>query len=238
MTRRDVLSLAAGAGILSRARLFGYSSDFWNKKDPGEWSPDEVSQLTTKSPWAKPVSAQYTPQGGGGGGFPGGGGYGGGGTGGGGTGRGGRQHGGVGMPTQSFSGTVRWESAKPVLEAMKKPLPEAFSDHYVISVSGFPLTRGRRGGTDDDSESRDSDTLDRLKGMTTLARKDGRDLQPGIVQQAPTAGFGTILFGFSKEMLSLKPDDKEVTFSTSFGRISIRTKFILKEMTYRGELAV
>jgi len=39
----------------------------------------------------------------------------------------------------SYKGTVRWESAQPVLDALKTPLPDAFANHYVIAVIGFPL---------------------------------------------------------------------------------------------------
>jgi hypothetical protein len=47
-----------------------------------------------------------------------------------------------------------------------------------------------------------------------------------------------LLFGFSKEILTLSPGDKEVTFSTHLGRLAVKTKFNLQEMLYRGDLAV
>src|ERR1035437_3141734 len=84
---------------------------------------------------------------GGGGGYPGGAGRSGGigipGIGGMGRGRGnsgGSPRGGAVSPCE---GTVRWESARPVLDAMKSPLPEAFEGRYVICVSGIPLMGGR-----------------------------------------------------------------------------------------------
>src|ERR1019366_2994035 len=113
-------------------------------------------RLITKSPWAKPIKAQYASgagNSGDGGGYPGGtgtgtgGGYPGGGQGGGYPGGGGRSRGGgIGIPgiggmgrgrgngggsprggaVSPYEGTVRWESARPVLDAMKSPLPEAF----------------------------------------------------------------------------------------------------------------
>ena len=167
----------------------------------------------------------------GGGGIPG---MGGGGMGGGRRG-GGRQQG------QSVQGTVRWESAKPVVEAMKAPLPDAFASHYVISISGFPLNGGRRRSQDDsDSSSTQStdDMLDQLKSLTYLQPKGRDGAQPGVVQKSPSSGGGTVLFGFSKEMLALKPEDKEVTFSTKLGHLLVKTKFNLKDMLYHGELAI
>jgi hypothetical protein len=80
--------------------------------------------------------------------------------------------------------------------------------------------------------------LDRLKSLTFLEPKGRDGALPGIAQQSPSAGSGNILFGFSKEILALKADDKEVTFSTKLGRLLVKTKFNLREMTYRGELAL
>ena len=272
-TRRSLLTLAAGAGITGWVRLYGSSPDFWNKKEPAEWSAEEIEHLTTKSPWSKEVNAQASMErdqsggggypGGGGGGYPGGGGgypgggggYPGGGgmggprvggmgipgMGGGGMG-GGRGRGGRARPAESYKGTVRWESAKPIMEAIKTPLPEVFANRYVISVSGFPLYGDSHSRSQDDSDSNSSDSnqdmLDRLKSLTYLEPKGREGAQPGIVQQQPSAGTRSILFGFSKEMLALKPEDKEVTFSTKLGRLLVKTKFNLKEMTYRGDFAL
>jgi hypothetical protein len=140
-TRRSILTFAAGASVTAWVRLYASSSDFWDKKPPAEWSGDEIDRLITHSPWAKQVSAEFTPSGGegshgggGGGGMrlPGGIGFpgGGGGMGGGrmGGGRGGRGGGGSGG-AQQYKGTVRWESVKPVQEALKTTLPESLAGH-------------------------------------------------------------------------------------------------------------
>jgi hypothetical protein len=273
LTRRSALMLTAGACVTGwQQRLNAFTSDFWNKKEPAEWSAQEIEQLTTKSPWSKEASAHFArdeseqsgPMGGGGGGYPGGGGGypgggggypGGGGMGGpriggmgggrmggpGGMGGGGRGRRGGG-PAQSFQGTVRWESAKPILEAMKAPLPDTFANHYVIGVSGFPMMSGRPRSEDDDNRNSSAqaseDRLDNLKSLTFLKPKDKEGEQPGLVLQQPSAGGGTYLFGFSKEMLPLTAADKEVTFTTRIGRLDVKAKFNLKEMLYRGDLAV
>jgi hypothetical protein len=253
-TRRGMLMLA-GAGVVALGRLEASGSEFWNKKDPSEWTTDEIDRLITKSPWAKEVSAQYSDTRGGssnGGSYPGGGGggYPGGGMGGprigiGGVGigmprggRGGNRGGGPGRNVSTYKGTVRWESAQPILLATKTPLPEAFADHYVISVGGIPLLgRRRSAGSEDDSTSSKDDRFDELKQSTTLQPK-GRELaQAGVVQQATGSG-STYLFGFSKELLALSKDDKELDFSTRLGDLAVKAKFIVKEMDYRGKLAV
>jgi hypothetical protein len=239
LNRRGFL-LAAGAGFVSLAPLEAFSSDFWNKKDPSEWTGAEKDQLTNKSPWAKEVNVSTPAQQNRGGGMGQPGGYPG--TGypgmGGGMG-GGRRGGGGGMPGPSYKGIVRWESAQPVRDALKESLPEGFANHYVISVGGIPLNAGSRtrSQSQDDNSQSDQDTLDRMKGVTLLQPKDKRDLQPGVVVQQP-AGYGNVYFGFAKDLVTLRPEDKEVTFITQFGSAQVKTKFYLKDMLYHGDLAV
>ena len=262
-SRRRMLELA-GLGLAAWLPLDAATADFWNKKAPGDWTSEEIDRLITKSPWAKPIKAQYAsgagnsgdgggyPGGGQGGGYPGGGGMGRprggigipgiggiGMPGGGGMGRG-RGNGGGGV--SPYEGTVRWESARAVLDAMKSPLPEAFEGRYVISVSGIPLMGGRSysAGEDDDSTAsrrQEQDDLDRLKGLSSLQPK-GRDVvQAGVVTRQVGTG-SSFLFGFSREMLPLDTRVTDILFTTQLGRLVVKAHFLPKEMQYHGELAV
>ena len=255
LTRRGLLILAAGAPAF---QLYGGSSDFWNKKDPAEWSSDEIDKLVTKSPWAKQVTASsaelsrpyggdggtgFPPAGGSGGGYPGGGYPGGGGMGG--RGGMGRRGGGGQMPI-SYTATVRWESAKPVQEALKGSLPEALAKDYVISVSGVPVLQpGRQHDDDGDttttvSKGLSDEILDRIRNLTYLEPKGKSPAQPSLVQKGPisSSGMPTLLFGFPREEMPLTADDREVTFTTQLGRIEVKTRFNLKDMMYHKELAL
>ena len=250
LTRRGLLLLASGAVAQSWFRLYAGESEFWNKKDPSQWSSDEIEKLKTKSPWAKSVtiSLRQSSSGGngGGGGYPGGGGgYPGGGMGGGGMGRG-RRGGGMGGPAPiQYHGVVRWVSAKPIQEALKSPVPEGLANAYVISVSGIPIVtadRLRTNGGDSDTTGEkgpSQDVLDRIKSLTYLEPKGKSPAQPGTVQQG-SAGFesNVLLFGFSHELLQLTPADKEVSFTTQLGRLEVKTKFNLKDMMYHKERAL
>jgi hypothetical protein len=265
LSRRSVLALA-GAGLVARESLYA-STDFWNKKDPSQWTGEQIDQLTSKSPWAKSVSAQAPPNGNGGygqgypGGYPGGGypggGYPGGGGMGGGMGRrrgmgGGRYPGGGRPAGTTYKGTVRWESAQPILDALKNPLPDAFAKHYVIGVRDIPLiedqSRRQDNGDQDSSNSGNSGnsdrsttlskrTMDDLKLSTTLQPK-GREMVSADVVQQMTPGGTYFLFGFAKDRLDFGKNDREVAFATRLGRIPVKAKFDMKEMLYHGKLAV
>ena len=264
LSRRNLFSLMGG-GLVAWRPLHAAPSGFWNKKPPADWSTEEIDALITKSPWAKEASAHgAAPEGGGygspggspnGGGYPGGSsgggigmprigipGIGGIGMGGGGRRMGGNRGGGRGQQGgELYRGTIRWESAQPVQDALKSALPDAFADHYVIAVIGFPLPSGQRRYQDEEGDnpprrSRD-DTLDNLKQFTTLQPRGKELAQAGVVQQQ-TSSNSNLLFGFSKDSLTLTKDDREVLFSTTLGRLVIRAKFNPKEMLYRGQLAV
>src|SRR5437899_5396938 len=146
LTRRT-LFLLTGAGVAGLRQLSAGAGDFWDKKPPADWTSEEIDRLLTKSPWAKEVNAQYAAGQSGGSGYPGGGypdgtGYPGGGGGSSGPGtigipgvgipgiggigfprRGGGGRGTTGQPRggqgSAFHGTVRWDSARPIRDAVK-----------------------------------------------------------------------------------------------------------------------
>jgi hypothetical protein len=270
LSRRRMFVLA-GAGVAAWLPVHAATADFWNKKAPTDWTSEEIDRLITKSPWAKQIKAQYASGTGPDTGTNTGGGYPGGGQGGGGYpggGQGGGYPGGIGIPgiggiglpggggrrrgngggsprggaVSPYEGTVRWESARPVLDAMKSPLPEAFEGHYVICVSGIPLMGGRSTGAgegDDSTASRrqEQDDLDRLKGLSSLRPKGRDEVQAGVVARQIGTG-SSFLFGFSREMLPLDTRDADIVFTTQLGRLVVKANFLPKEMLYHGELAV
>ena len=140
-TRRAFLASAGKLSLtaLTSRRLLDGAAAFWNRKAPSEWSSQEIAQLTTHSPWAREVNAEfeltsdYTT----------------GGADGPGIGRGGALTApGAGAPSQIELGrdrndnprsarhrepvTVRWESAQPVLDALGGvPLAPDLQGRYV-----------------------------------------------------------------------------------------------------------
>jgi hypothetical protein len=240
LSRRHLLTLAAAGTFCGRLD----AAEFWDKKDPVVWTPEEIDRLTTKSPWARAVTAhdsQPYGQSSNGGGYPGGGGGGGGGPriGIGGIGMGGGRRGRGGPMGQSttvtYKGLVRWESAQPIRDAVKKPLPDDFKNHYVISLNDIPWPIERN--SDANSQQTQQDRFDDLKQFTMLQPKNRAMAQPGVVQYASGSGMN-LLFGFSKETLDLSADDKEIEFVTRLGRVEVKTKFDPKEMKYHKKIAL
>jgi hypothetical protein len=225
ITRRTALALFP----LSLAAAPG---EFWNDKPPTEWSEKDVRRLLTKSPWAKEVEPEFNmgemggPPGGGMGGPPPGG-----------APMGGPPGGGMGGPPQ-FKIVVRWESAVPVREASKQSLPAEAEGHYVLSISGMPAMGDRPGpggGSAPPADFREQ-MLARIRKDTVLQPKGRNPFRPDNILPPNKDGAMLVLFPIGAE--PLKASDKEVIFQTKMGPLDLSAKFVLKDMLYRGQLAL
>ncbi len=255
LTRRNILKFAVAAPPLLRNAFASSHDEFWNSKDPAQWTDKETTQILNHSPWAKQASIES--QGNQGRmGFPGGGGAGrsgggmggaGGGMGGAGGGMGGgRGMGGGGMGqgqdggewgggSQNVHALVRWESAAPVTAAEKKSAPAAAPQSYIISVTGLPE---RQKNANDE----DNDRAERMSGMikqyTSLDRKGKDPISPDHADFTEDVDGGTWRFTFPRAGNPITVEDKDVTFITKIGRTSLKAKFSLKDMMYKDQLAL
>lgn len=239
---------SVGIIVLGSAAIL-LAGEFWQDKQPSEWTDKDVQRLETKSPWAKEASASFErgQMGGGRMGMPGGMG--------GGMGRGGRGMGGSrgGMGRGGPAGSsapkmiVRWESAAPLRDAAARGTPsdqakkvaEWARQYYVVSVTGMMMMRGR--GQDQqppqsDDASRIERMQERLKEETALKLAgSGGTIAPERIEVLDTPEGREIAFLFPRsEAVNL--DDREVDFETAMGPRQIKTKFTLKDMVYHGKL--
>jgi hypothetical protein len=232
MTRRTAIQLSAGLPAVVWTRAWGFAPrEFWNDKPPSNWTPAEIQDLLTKSPWTREATIHDTaPVGSAGSSRMGGGGR-----------RGGRV-----APTPSSGGgassiplvgawkaTVRWESARLIREALGNVDLPGMADQYVLNLLGNlpgPVI------DPDENEEKRQRTLELLKDHTQLEHKGDQVALSRVALSPPTAASpaGT-LFYFSRE-LALRLSDKVATFTTRIGTLDVKCKFALKEMLYRGHL--
>lgn len=130
--------------------------------------------------------------------------------------------------------TVRWESAAPVMAAIKRELPPDYADKYLISVTGLPMM-GRR-NPEGGSAGPNKALLNRLKEATELQRKGKDPIHAASVMMSQDGM--RVVYVFEKGSQPIEAADKDVTFATKMGQTAIKAKFSLKEMMYQGKLAL
>jgi hypothetical protein len=101
-------------------------------------------------------------------------------------------------------------------------------------VEAAPISADPRENT---PAARQRRMVEQLQSSATLEAKGREPEQPGVIRPVPRIP-GTYLFGFSKELLPLTANDREIVFTLKTALLSVRAKFDPKEMVYRGQLAV
>lgn len=249
----------ASFSILLAAASTVYAAQQPWSKDPAQWTPADAQHILSNSPWAQPAIASFAsveadnppppgpmpgqaqagmagPNGA----------------------TDGRWDGGVGrMPRggePTLPITIRWDSALPVREAFAHVSARNASGpsdgaqraakDYVITVLGLvPSGRYRTAGqlptksrSDEDSEFDPQDPEQMLEGLmadSRLTPRNQKPIRPDDVKLDASTGVLHLFFPRS-EGIDLK--DKEVTFTTRFGSMTIQKQFRLKEMVYQGKL--
>jgi hypothetical protein len=109
--------------------------------------------------------------------------------------------------------TVRWESAAPIIDALREPIPGEFAGHYAIGIVEPPPG--------------DADA--------TLQAKGKAPVQAAMTHRTR---MGVLVFGFSKELLPLGVGDKDVQFNVETAQFSLRAVFQPKDMIYKDGLSL
>jgi hypothetical protein len=228
--------VAVGAGALMLPLCLPAAPPFWNRKQPSEWSSDEITQLLTRSPWAHETNLDFEATEGGHVEMP---------AGGGASGQDGQMSSGRGQASDPAASSmrrapilVRWDSAQPLRDALQLPSIQQFEGRYVIGVSNIPpgvMNRRRRG--EPEATISMEDFLGELQGAATLEAPGKDPVGAGIVKHVPGSQ-NNYMFGFARELLPLSGGEKEVQFILRTARVSVKAKFEPKNMLYRGKLAV
>jgi len=218
--------------------------EFWETKDPSSWTNTDKQILLYRSPWAREGFARMEeknqPAAGQPAEMP--------------ESRSGAPPQGVqsvpigqpmppipradGKPVQ-FRVRARWETAKPVRLAGGPEVPELTGQFYVIRLRGLPLMPPLK------PKPGEAPPPDPNEGMLQ-AIKEGTRLER--VDKAPIlcahlfAGSGNastdVLLFFSRAADPITIADKVVMLDSRFAAFHLSIKFPLKEMMYKGELAL
>ena len=111
---------------------------------------------------------------------------------------------------------------------------------YIIAVDGVRLPRRNPNNSETapGAHQLPTEQQDRLKAVTNLMAKGKDAIQPGKIDViSEPEGKMTFRFYFPRST-ELSLDDKEVTFQTRVGPAEVRQKFVLKDMTFDGKLAL
>jgi hypothetical protein len=218
--RRFLIRALGSAAMLTHASRMFAATEFWNAKDPSKWTEEEIRNLTQNSPWAKQAVRTFkgvdNPLDEGGGNPD----------------AGGRGGGSLSHRIVTVPIVVRWESAQPILDALRVPAPPDAKDHFIVSVTNLPLAIVRRPGRGDAAAP--DEALDRLQNGATMQVKGKDPVEAGFARRTPIS---SILFGFSRDYLRLSPNDREIDFLLDMELMTVKAKFDAKEMVYHGKIA-
>ncbi len=236
------------AGTVAACLMAGVTltaGDFWEEKDFTAWSDQEVRKLLTDSPWSRTVTLVNTEfslasrVGGLSGGVVGQGvgsrgGFGGAGGGVGGDGAGNLGGGSFLDSPERVNVVVRWASALPVRQAMRRRQPPGQPIAAVpLSLDDEPFYRVAVTALPPDIADRTGD----LAGATVLTRRQGEPIHPAGVDFRYEGDLVVVEFRFPRTA-AITLADQEIEFVTRVGGTTVKKKFRLKDMVFHGRLAL
>jgi hypothetical protein len=232
--------------------LWAARKEFWETKDPASWNNDEKQMLLGQSPWAREGFARmeeksrqptlgYDRNGKlgvdmpdpGPGGSP-----------------GGLKSVPIGEPVPpapkpdsgqhlQFRVLARWETAKPVRLAGGPEVPEVAGQFYVIRLRGLPLMPPPKASAGQPAPPNPNEgMLQAIKEGSRLERPDKAAIPCAHLFTGSGNTAMDVLLFFSREAGPITIADKVVTLESRFAVFHLSVKFPLKEMVYKGELAL
>jgi hypothetical protein len=225
--------------------------EFWEGKDPASWTNEEKQVLLWQSPWAREGFARmeqkssrsvgYNNKGEKGFDVP--------------DNRPGVPTGGTksvpiggeippvpnpdtGKPIE-FHVLARWETAPPVRLAGGPELPELTGQFYVIRLRGLPLMPPPKVKPGEEApQDPNEGLLQAIKEGSRLERARKAPISCAHLFTRAGNGSPDVLLFFPRATAAITIADKLVTLESRFASFHLSIKFPLKEMVYKGELAL
>ena len=225
--------------------------EFWDGKNPAEWSAEEKQILLGDSPWAregtvrfeterKRPTAGYEGVARPGGGVPG------------------------ALPDDrpgatasvpigerpppvpstdngqsvQFRVLARWESARPVRLAGGPELPEGTAGFYVIRLRGMPLLPPPKGREAEGAAASNQSMLAAIQKNSRIVRKGKPAIPCAHLLTGSGAAATELLLFFARGKDPISVNEKAITLESRFGLFHLTVKFPLKDMLYKGALAL
>jgi len=231
MSRRYFLSVGILVGL---AGVSLWAADFWQKKKYSEWTPKEVTQMLTDSPWATQVEVNIKGVGG---------------SGGAGDGRGrpgivSSERQGRGGETESERRLsppkpkvlVRFHTALPIKQAVARARfgdqvlvsPEAarmlsrVEDAYLVGITGPPKLLAADPAL--------------LKGNAQLVFKGREPIRAQNVTMDKSEASLVVYFFFPRQPDPIKLEDDSFELRIKFPLFDIKRRLKLKDMVFDGKL--
>jgi hypothetical protein len=136
-----------------------------------------------------------------------------------------------------FRVLARWESAKPIRLAGGPELPEGTERFYVIRLRGMPLLPPKAGKAEGVPNPNQS-MLEAIQRNSRIERKDKIAIPCGHLLTGSGASATELLLFFARGADPITVAEKAVTLESRFGPFHLSVKFPLKDMMYRGALAL
>ena len=203
---RHILSIVLAMPVV------GAAADFWQAKDPAQWTESEIRKLRTNSPWARECrqlrpSTRTTMNKLGE------------------TKTTGKQVG-VGAGVQ-----LRWESAAPVLATVadaeiRNETAKWSSEFYVVSVGGLQLPKGYSG----------TDAVNDLKESSSLGF-GSKALLPNRVEVAGSEAKPVYLLLFPRAA-RIEDLTRSIVVEILMGKTHARATFDVQRMVFKGKVTL
>ena len=137
-----------------------------------------------------------------------------------------------------FRALARWESAAPVRLAGGPPLPDETAAFYVIRLRGLPLLPPRKGEQGETLPNPNEGMLEAIKQGSRIERKSKAAIPCAHLLTGSGESVNEILLFFPRGTDPINVGEKEVTLDVRFAPFHLSVKFQLKDMMYKGALAL
>ena len=137
-----------------------------------------------------------------------------------------------------FTVLARWESAQPVRLAGAPEMPQGTAGFYVIRLQGMPLLPPPKAKAGETVPNPNEGMLAAIKQNSRIERRVKAAIPCAHLLSGSGDSVTELLLFFARGSDPITVDEKVVTLESRFGLFHLSVKFPLKEMMFKGALAL